>query len=60
MYMSTKEAAKELGMDRTFILAEIKRGNLRALRVTSRKYRISAEDWKFYLESKMTNAKEGE
>ena len=54
-YISTKEASEELGMNRLFIIAEIKRGNLPALKMTPRLYKIKKEDWEAYKESKKTN-----
>ena len=51
-YISTKDAAIELGMNRMFILDEIKRGNLPALRMSKKAYRIKKTDWENYKQSK--------
>ena len=51
-YISTKEAAGELGMNRIFILDEIKRGTLPALRMSRKKYLIKKTDWEDYKKSK--------
>lgn len=51
-YISTREAAVELGMNRIFILEEIHRGNLPALRMSKKAYRIKKTDWEMYKKSK--------
>ena len=51
-YISTKEASEELGMNRLFILDEIKRGTLPALKMSKKKYLISKTDWEAYKKSK--------
>lgn len=51
-YISTKEAANDLGMCTVFIREEIKRGNLPALKISPRRYRIDREDWEKYKSSK--------
>ena len=51
-YISTQQAADELGMNRIFIRDEIRRGNLPALRISRAKYRIKKTDWEAYKESK--------
>lgn len=51
-YISTKEAADEIGMNRIFILGEIHRGELPALRMSKKAYRIKKTDWEAYKKSK--------
>lgn len=51
-YISTREAATELGMNRIFILDEIKRGNLLASKMSKKKYLIKKTDWEAYKKSK--------
>ena len=53
-YISTKEAAGELGMNRVFILGEIHRGELPALKMSKKKYLIKKTDWETYKKSKQT------
>jgi len=58
-YISTREAATELGMSYMFILEEIKRGLLPALKMSRTKYRIAKTDWETYKKSKEVQQGEG-
>lgn len=51
-YLSTAQAAEELGMNRMFIREEIKRGLLPALKMSKQKYLIKKTDWEAYKKSK--------